>query len=502
VGAVKLRRTGAALVATITLVASCVGCSREQPEQERRTTPAASDYAQSLRQKVSTDAMFAHLEHLQQIGDANGGTRAVGTPGYDASVEYVAKALRDKGFDVQTPEFDFRHFEPGALSLTVKGVPVDAKAMEYSVGTGPDGVSGPLVAAPQQDDTPGCSASDFDGLPVKGAIALVDRGNCAFAVKEAAAVERGAVALIVADNEEDNKATGTLGAKTDVKIPVIGISKVDGQRLRAQPGPATIKFEAKLSMIKARNVIAQTKTGSTQNVVMVGGHLDSVPAGPGINDNGSGVAAVLETALQMGSSPSIQNAVRFAFWGGEELGLVGSDKYIETLDENALKDIALYLNFDMLASPNPGYFTYDGDQSTEPGPNEGPPRVPEGSAGIERTLVAFLAVAGKPAQDTSFNGRSDYSGFTKAGVPSGGLFSGAEDDKSQEQARLWGGEVDKPFDPNYHKPTDTLQHIDRTALGINGSGVAYAVGLYSQDIGGRNGVPLREDRTRHVLKDS
>ena len=500
-GAVKLRRT-AALVAMITVVAMCVGCSRDQPDQERRTTPQAADYAQSLRQKVTADAMFAHLEHLQQIGDANGGTRAVGTPGYAASVEYVAKSLRDKGFDVQTPEFEFRHFEPGPLTLTVKGAEVSAKVMEYSVGTGPDGVSGPLVAAPEQDDSPGCSAGDFDGLPMKGAIALVDRGSCPFFEKEAAAVERGAVALIVADNEQDNKATGTLGAKTDVKIPVIGVSKADGQRLRAQPGPTTIKLQAKVSMIKARNVIAQTKTGSTQNIVMVGGHLDSVPAGPGINDNGSGVAAVLETALQMGNSPTIQNAVRFAFWGGEELGLIGSDKYIETLDENALKDIALYLNFDMLASPNPGYFTYDGDQSTAPGANEGPPRVPEGSAGIERTLVAYLAVAGKPARDTSFNGRSDYSGFSKTGVPSGGLFSGAEDDKSAEQARLWGGDADKPFDPNYHKPTDTLQHIDRTALGINGGGVAYAVGLYSEDIGGRNGVPLREDRTRHVLKDS
>jgi Zn-dependent M28 family amino/carboxypeptidase len=235
---------------------------------------------------------------------------------------------------------------------------------------------------------------------------------------------------------------------------------------------------------------------------MTGAHLDSVPAGPGIDDNGSGVAAVLETAVQMGSSPPIRNAVRFAFWGAEELGLIGSQRYIESLSDDELKDIALYLNFDMLGSPNPGYFTYDGDQSTPPGPDEGTPRVPEGSAGIERTLVAYLTIAGKTAEDTSFNGRSDYDPFTKAGIPSGGLYSGAEENKSAEQARLWGGEADAPFDPNYHKPSDTLQHIDRAALGINGSGAAYTVALYSQDIGGRNGVPVREDRTRHVLKNS
>jgi Zn-dependent M28 family amino/carboxypeptidase len=235
---------------------------------------------------------------------------------------------------------------------------------------------------------------------------------------------------------------------------------------------------------------------------MVGAHLDSVAAGPGINDNGSGVAAVLESAVQMGSSPPIENAVRFAFWGAEELGLVGSQKYISSLDENALKDIALYLNFDMLASPNPGYFTYDGDQSMPVPPGGGAPRIPEGSAGIERTLLAYLTIAGKTAEDASLDGRSDYDAFTRAGIPSGGLFSGAEENKSAEQARLWGGTADAPFDPNYHKPSDTLQHIDRNALGINGDGVAYAVALYSQDVGGRNGVPIREDRIRHLLTGS
>jgi Zn-dependent M28 family amino/carboxypeptidase len=493
-------QTAAALLTVLSILAALGGCSSEQPEQ-RRTAPAAADYAQSMRQKVTADAMFVHLDKLQQIADANGGNRAVGTPGYDSSIDYITNVLRDKGFDVQTPNFDFRQFEAEAVSLAVNGATVPAHVLQYSAGTGPDGVSGPLVAAPAED-TPGCSASDYDGLPVTGAVVLVDRGSCQFSAKEAAAVQRGAVGLVIADNVTEQKMSGTLGAQTDVKIPVVSIAKTDGARLRNEPGPTTIKVDAKVKTVQARNVIAQTKTGSAQNVVMVGAHLDSVAEGPGINDNGSGVAAVLETALQMGSSPPIQNAVRFAFWGAEELGLVGSQRYIQSLDENALKDIALYLNFDMLASPNPGYFTYDGDQSSPPPPDEGPPRVPEGSAGIERTLVAYLTIAGKTAEDTSFNGRSDYDGFTRAGIPSGGLYSGAEEKKSAEQARLWGGQADQPFDPNYHKPSDTLQHIDRTALGINGGGVAYAVALYSQDIGGRNGVPIRGDRTRHVVGNS
>jgi Zn-dependent M28 family amino/carboxypeptidase len=494
------RRGTTALLSTLALVAALVACSNQQPEQ-RRTTPAAADFAQSMRQKVGTEAMFEHLQKLQQIADANGGNRAVGSPGYEASVDYIVNTLRDKGFDVQTPEFDFRQFDAGQVSLSVSGATVPALVLQYSGGTGPAGVSGPLVAAPA-DNAAGCAAGDYGGLQLSGAVALVDRGTCQFWAKEQAAVQRGAIGLVVVDNVDEQRLDATLGAENDVKIPVISVSESDGARLRSQPGPATIRVDAKLKTLTARNVIAQTKTGSTQNLVMVGAHLDSVAAGPGINDNGSGVAAVLETAVQMGSSPPIQNAVRFAFWGAEELGLVGSQKYIASLDENALKDIALYLNFDMLASPNPGYFTYDGDQSMPAPPGGGAPRIPEGSAGIERTLVAYLTIAGKTAEDTSFDGRSDYDAFTRAGIPSGGLFSGAEENKSAEQARLWGGTADAPFDPNYHKPSDTLQHIDRNALGVNGDGVAYAVALYSQDIGGRNGVPIRGDRIRHVLTGS
>lgn len=126
--------------------------------------------------------------------------------------------------------------------------------------------------------------------------------------------------------------------------------------------------------------------------------------------------------------------------------------------------------------------------------------MPEGSAGIERTLVAYLKDAGKPPADINFEGRSDYSSFTFAGIPAGGIFSGAEGKMSEQQAQRWGGQADQPFDPNYHKASDTLEHINRTALEINGKGVAYAVGIYAQDLGGRNGVPIRDDRTRHAIE--
>jgi Zn-dependent M28 family amino/carboxypeptidase len=291
----------------------------------------------------------------------------------------------------------------------------------------------------------------------------------------------------------------TLGEDSNIKIPAVGVSKADGARLRAAPGRVLLKMETTIASAKARNVIAQTKTGSSSDVVVVGAHLDSVPEGPGINDNGSGTAAILETAAQLGSSPNVRNAVRFIFWGAEEMGTIGSEKYIKSLTVDQLKDIALYLNFDMLGSPNPGYFTYDGDQSLPSKKGQSVVRVNEGSAGIERTLVGYLKAEGKAAQDTPYDGRSDYDAFIAAGIPAGGLFSGAEENKTVEQQQLWGGIANAPFDPNYHKPTDTVDHIDRAALGINGGGVAYSVGIYAQNQDGRNGIPVREDRTRQSM---
>jgi Zn-dependent M28 family amino/carboxypeptidase len=487
-------RTTAVVVVLCTLVFGCgrmADSARPVPEGK-----SAGEFGESLSQLVTTEALVGHLSELQAIADRHDGNRAVGTPGYDASVEYVAGVLRDSGFDVQLPEFQLRVFETEKPELTVAGAAIDARALEYSAGT--PGVSGPLVAAPA-DDTPGCVPADYDGLPVKGAVVLVDRGSCPFAEKQAIAAKLGAVAVVVANNVDEEKMGGTLGSDTEVTIPVISVSKADGARLRAAPGPTTVKLAASTKTVSARNVIAETKTGSAQDVVMVGAHLDSVADGPGINDNGSGIAAVLETAVQLGSAPDVKNAVRFGFWGAEELGIIGSQKYLESLDVEGLKDIALYLNFDMIGSPNPGYFTYDGDQSTALERDESPPRVPEGSPGIERTLAEYLDSVGKTAEDTSFDGRSDYDGFTRAGIPAGGLFTGAEEKMTADEAELWDGTADAPFDPNYHTDNDTLANVDRDALGINGGGVAYVVGVYAQDLDGRNGMPAREDRTRHAV---
>ncbi|KUM77322.1 M28 family metallopeptidase [Streptomyces griseorubiginosus] len=212
------------------------------------------------------------------------------------------------------------------------------------------------------------------------------------------------------------------------------------------------------------NLIADWPGGDTNQVIMSGSHLDSVTAGAGINDNGSGSAAVLETALAVsraGFHPT--KHLRFAWWGAEELGMVGSKYYVNNLSTANRSKIKGYLNFDMIGSPNPGYFVYDDDP------------------GIEKTFKEYYAGLGVPTEiETEGDGRSDHAPFKNAGVPVGGLFSGADYIKTAAQAAKWGGTSGRAFDRCYHSSCDTTANIDDTALDRNSNAVAYAVWGLSQ----------------------
>ncbi len=477
----------AAVFAGALLSVSTAACSEAESQPEAAEQLDAAEFASS----VTTPALTGHLEELERIAAENDGNRAAGTSGYDASVDYVAEQLRGAGFDVETPEFSFTDFTVAAESLRAPSGDVPVVALSSSPSTGPDGITGRLVAAPD-DETPGCEATDYDGLDVAGAVVLVTRGVCPFADKQSIAAERGAAAVIVANNAPEPLTGGTLGDPAAARIPTGGIGQAEGAALAAAVGEVTLVLDTTTEERTSRNVIAQTATGSTEDVVMVGAHLDSVPDGPGINDNGTGVAAVLESAKQLGAEPGVTNAVRFAFWGAEELGLVGSDEYVAALSEEELADIALYLNFDMLGSENAGYLTYDGDDSDAQGEGPGP----AGSDAIERTFVRYLSEQGIEAAGTDFDGRSDYGAFIAKGIPSGGVFSGADDVKTPEQAAMWGGEADVPYDRNYHTPGDTLAALDTEALGVNGSAVAYGVAAYALSVEGPDGVPSGEARTQ------
>ena len=299
-------------------------------------------------------------------------------------MEYVARTLRDAGYTVETPEFTARSFSVQDVRLTVDGAATAATVIGFSPATPAGGISAPLAVL-AQDETSGCEAADFANVPA-GAVVLVRRGTCPFGVKSTNAAAARAAAVLVSNNVDGPLDQATLGDVTGV-LPTAGLSKADGDALVGRPGvPVNLVLATTIEERSSRNVIAQTTTGNPDNVVMAGAHLDSVPAGPGINDNGSGTAALLETAVRLGGAPAVANAVRFAFWGAEEEGLIGSTRYVAGLSDADRQKISLYLNLDMVGSPNAAYLAYDGDNSDNEGAGPGP-----GGVGDRRARAARAA---------------------------------------------------------------------------------------------------------------
>lgn len=441
------------------------------------TATATAAYAQqptdtsALREAVTAKGVFAHEQAFQEIADANGGARAGGTGGYDASADYVAGLLSDAGYEVTRQAFQYEVFFETADPVFERVDPEprtyaqgdEFLTMEYSGSGDVTGAVEPVdVVIPPgaaNSSTSGCEAEDFANF-TEGNIALIQRGTCTFRQKaENAAAAGAAAALIFNEGQEGRTETvaGTLSAPL-MDLPVLGASFAVGEELyqMSQSGPVTVHVMTQTAseVRTTENVIADTPTGREDRTVVAGAHLDSVPEGPGINDNGSGSAAILEIALQMaelGVEP--RNRVRFAFWAAEESGLLGSTYYVDHLSKDALKDIALNLNFDMVASPNYVRFVYDGDGSAFG------LKGPAGSAKIEQVFNDYFASQGLASAPTEFSGRSDYQAFINNGIPAGGLFTGAEGIKTEDQAATFGGVAGAQYDPCYHQACDSMTPV-------------------------------------------
>jgi Zn-dependent M28 family amino/carboxypeptidase len=440
----------ALLLALALLAAACSGGSDNEASSETGAT------AERLADAITVDGLRAHLEALQRIADENDGTRASGTPGYDASVGYVVDQLEEAGYEPRLHRFryvDSRELEPAELAQ------ISPTRERYAEGkhfvplrySGSGEVEAALHAVDPDSETSGCESSDFDGFP-SGAIALIRRGGCFFFIKVENAAEAGAAAVLVFnDGSPGHEMPMEATLIRPAEVPALSIANDLGEELAH--AERRIRFQVTTSFdageVQAANVLAELPgVHQGEPALLVGGHLDSVASGPGINDNGSGVAAILEVARQarrLGYRP--QAPIRFAFWAGEEAGLVGSTEYVESLGADERDDIVSVVNLDMLGSPNGEALVYEADPT------------------IEEMLTEAVQAEGLEPVPIDLEGRSDHAPFAEVGIRVGGLFSGADELGP-------GGE---PHDPCYHRPCDTIENVDLKILEAMADAVAIAV---------------------------
>jgi Zn-dependent M28 family amino/carboxypeptidase len=434
------------------------------------------------RDLVTVPGMVQHEQALQSIADANNGTRVAGSPGNDQTVDYIYNTMSAlPGWTVRKQPFDFPFFQETASPSFEQTAPVpkpftentDFLTMSYSgsgdvtgnvTAVGPLNV--PIGDTPPGTTTSGCDPQDFATFP-RGDIALIQRGSCNFSVKAHNAEDAGAIGVVIFNEGQPGRTDPTAGNLGEpFTVPIIGATYQLGvDTLEAlKNGPVTFHIVTHtISETRTTyNVIADSPYGNPDRTVVISAHNDSVGAGPGINDDGSGTSMDLELARHLGEhGQKPRNHVRFIWVGAEEEGLLGSTYYVSQLSDQEKSQIIAMLDFDMVASPNWARQIYDGDGSTFGSDVSGP----NGSGFIEGLFSAWFDSQGQAHEPIPFDGRSDYVAFTDAGIPAGGTFTGAEQPKTAEEQALFGGTVGEALDPCYHQACDTINNLNLTVFG-------------------------------------
>ena len=372
---------------------------------------------------IDAAGVSAHLRSLGDIAAGAGGTRASGTPGDRPSVDYIADRLRASGYAVTLRPVRFPYFSESRPPVAGPLRPVSELVTGRYSGAG-------RVRARVREVPRGCRAGGYRRLR-RGEIALIGYPVCRYRVAARRAQAAGASALVLASPGRPR--AGTL-IRPGIRIPVV-FTTIRGARKLLRRGTVTVDVAAVNERRTSHNVIAERGTG--RRLVMAGGHLDSVPEGAGLNDNGSGVAALLEIAEEVAAAPPAGATVRFGFWAAEEWGLFGSDHYVRTLPAAERRRLRLYLNLDMVGSPNAVPFFYG-----------------------TRRVRAVLRRELRPSVRTRLSGVSDDGAFLRKRVPSGGYYTGSTERKTPRQARRFGGRAGRELDPCYHRACDAAGNVD------------------------------------------
>ncbi|KAJ3568125.1 hypothetical protein NPX13_g6529 [Xylaria arbuscula] len=398
--------------------------------------------------------------------------RVHGSEGHHGTVQYFKDTLESLGdyYKVELQEFTTEVTLASAQEFSAGGVTYDTDSFEF--GNNGTWTDVPLVNVANL----GCDPDDVPDT-VAGNVALIARGDCTFVQKITNAGAKGAVAAIIYNNLEAGVASGTLGGVNDL-IPLGGLTRADGLALAelieaGETVTSSGTYWAYVTEATSHNVIATSKYGDPDNVLFLGAHSDSVDKGPGINDNGSGSCGIL-TAAKALSKYRTNAQVKFAWWTAEEEGLLGAEHFVNTSTPEDLAKIRLYLNFDMIASPNYFLGIYDGDGSRFN--LSGPP----GSDVAEHLFEDFFAARNLTTFGAEFSGRSDYGPFLDAGVPCSGLDTGADGVKTEEEQAIYGGIAGETYDQNYHSAADNFTNLAHFPFEINAKAISHVVATYAK----------------------
>jgi Zn-dependent M28 family amino/carboxypeptidase len=445
-----------ALVVVLAGVVAACGSSAPTAPATGAPAPRAPD-ARAVAAAVTEDGLRSHLAALAAVTEPATGYRSVGSPGYDAAADLVASELRAAGWTVSEDAFTAPVFTDDGRSVLEAGGqtygPYDIVPLIYA----PAGeVSGPVVAidwVPGAADRTGrgCQAADYGDLP-EGAIVLVRSGPCFRRDQVLAAQAAGAAGFVAGYGQAPTGSVprATLIDPAGLEIPAVAAAGPVADALAAiaaAGGSAGVATTARTTEAPTRSVIAELEGSEPGSVIMLGAHLDSVIDGPGINDDGSGVAALLEIARALGGTRP-RATVRLAMWSGEEVGLLGSMHFVTSLTEPERSAIVAYLNVDMVGSPNGFAGVYD--EASAPG----------GSAALGALLTAAVERAGGLPVAVNLGGGSDHVPFTQAGIPIGGVFSGGGEAIDAAEAGSRGGTVGQSADGCNHRPCDDLSNVD------------------------------------------
>lgn len=442
--------------------------------------------SESLQDSISIDRLLKGALDLYDIANLssheyNRPTRVIGSEGHLATLDYIRKSIAELGDYYEVLEQPFPAYVGWVEEFRlVIGDDFYEAAQPMSL-TPPtkdrEPVRGDLVLVNDR----GCSAEDYPA-DVKGKIAFISRGTCSFGDKSAQAGKAGAIAAVIYNNEK-GELSGTLGNPDDNHVATFGIPLVDAEPiLKKLDNDETVDAIAYISSWVntsiTKNIVIQTAEGDPNNCVALGAHSDSVEAGPGINDDGSGTLSLLEVAKQL-SKFKVNNCVRFAWWSAEEEGLVGSSYYASNLSPDENLKVRLFMDYDMLASPNFAYQIYNATNDAHP----------VGSEELRDLYVDWYEAHDLNYTFIPFDGRSDYDGFIRAGIPAGGIATGAEVIKTKEERELFGGKAGAAFDECYHQLCDDTGNVNVTAWELNTKLVAHSVATYAASF---EGFPKRD----------